>query len=82
MSETLEERKARVMAHLQKQGEGGFYDFPVAPAINGESSPGAMYAAWEALLNEGQIEIVRGSWVQFPLARFRLVVEPLQMRLL
>lgn len=77
MSETLEDRKARIMAHLQKQGEGGFYDFPIAPALG---DVGEMFDAWAALEDEERIEPVRGTLTSdLRVARFRVRA---QLRLL
>lgn len=80
MSETLEGRKARILKHLATQGQGGFYDFPVAPCINDNDGPGAWFDAWAELEKEGRIEPVRGSLTDdLRLARFRIKS---QMRLL
>lgn len=77
MSEPLEERKQRILRHLEKQGEGGFYDFPIAPALG---DAGEMFDAWAALEEEERIEPVRGTLTSdLRVARFRVKA---QMRLL
>lgn len=80
MNAVLEDRKARILKHLATQGQGGFYDFPVAPCINDNDGPEAWFDAWAELEKEGRIEPVRGAPTDdLRLARFRIKS---QMRLL
>lgn len=76
MNAVLEDRKARILAHLQSHGEGGFYDFPVAPAVTEDF---LMWLAWTDLLEAEKIERVAMGKDAIRQGRFRLKA---QMRLL